>query len=1080
MFNTGYLSLSVALTSSSDKLMKGDELAILSHLHTLTATFFPNNPSEAIDSADTVTQPAIVLCPSDFLTIFYALHPKFRPSSKQPLQVPTTSRHTRKPSDESTKYELPRLSNDYIRPILKKSNMFELHEGSTSSQSEGEHVISEMDSPNTDHEEMDLYGLSIKAAVDEMGRRLGKDGCSGERHPCEEMWVTLYISKDGLSVSCAPDFEISGGRDEDLEVIVSRDEDVAIETALLKLAENPAVRDKLRKSPPEHQVSAYQMPNSKYHEDLISLVPPAPLSQTTIRTLPPPRSALLAAIQTASANCFAQGDYAQAQSFQHVNDLLNSLSSPHLIQNDYAPVLGIIARKIQNDGNNAITIIRTREVWFSHLLEAHNHIKSTLTRINATLSQLRCKMWYSNSVRQSKAWQRAKDVCEALSKMKLAKSGTTTSSAPAPDLKRNSSSLSLHRSNSMTRNEGRRFMPRQSFDGFSFSGRPASLYNVSFGMASDDWFDILAASSEQGGPHKLSDYQVDVTNRWLEEHASENFCRGEEIIHRFVAEVDDVARRLVPESADEMTVVASTFWESEEFMEDAKEFGLLELGGPAVRKDEAYYGGRRSEELPRTSSGVDVLGLLGRSRGKTAGGDVSDTRSIRSNHSHSRATSMSINPRPLPDVTVRPSSSHSISYPPPSPSPISSFFSRQQPIPMVRSTSYVDEKGANQFIEVTRQRLLSLLLSDLGVEMWSGGCETDDWFADGLADACLERKRVDRRTFAAPAPRKGKKVPVLPGSMKPTIRRGFSLGDPDDLPTPPLSRESSDTGGPASTKMTNTASRGFDFAVAYKKLFTRFSVHPAPHEKLKALFELERLMNASFTTIFVDGNDSSSSRAHFPPTPRPSIESRRTVSSSSGIGTDDLIDEIQRLLRDPETRPKTLFRDLAFISAFIPPVTLTHHGEGKVFWDIGLAASAMKTDVVTAMVDWYEEIMQGNSRTAGRRVEKETRGRTISTGGMKDAARMLVIAACEGHAVGQRELALLHLSHPSLLPLTTLPLTRPSDTFHKGNMKGSANDKDKYDPDRIALATHWFRLAAKNGDKYAKNVEGNWLGSKNI
>jgi hypothetical protein len=99
---------------------------------------------------------------------------------------------------------------------------------------------------------------------------------------------------------------------------------------------------------------------------------------------------------------------------------------------------------------------------------------------------------------------------------------------------------------------------------------------------------------------------------------------------------------------------------------------------------------------------------------------------------------------------------------------------------------------------------------------------------------------------------------------------------------------------------------------------------------------------------------------------------------------------------------------------------------------------------------------------------------------MKDAARMLVIAACEGHAVGQRELALLHLSHPSLLPLTTLPLTRPSDTFHKGNMKGSANDKDKYDPDRIALATHWFRLAAKNGDKYAKNVEGNWLGSKNI
>jgi hypothetical protein len=251
---------------------------------------------------------------------------------------------------------------------------------------------------------------------------------------------------------------------------------------------------------------------------------------------------------------------------------------------------------------------------------------------------------------------------------------------------------------------------------------------------------------------------------------------------------------------------------------------------------------------------------------------------------------------------------------------------------------------------------------------------------------------------------------------------------------------------------------------------------------LKALYELEQLMNASFTNIPLAG-DPTANGVHdayspFPPTPRASVESSRSVSTSSAVGTDDLIDEIQRLLRDPEMRPKTLFRDLAFVSAFIPPVTLTHHGEGKVFWDIGLAALAIKTDVVNAMVDWYEEIMAGNERGNTRRADSEPRTRATSIGGMKEAARMLVIAACEGNAVGQRELALLHLSHPSLLPLTTLPLTRPSDTFHKVNVKGGSNDKDKYDPDRIALATHWFRLAAKNGDKYAKNVEGNWLGSR--
>ena len=191
-----------------------------------------------------------------------------------------------------------------------------------------------------------------------------------------------------------------------------------------------------------------------------------------------------------------------------------------------------------------------------------------------------------------------------------------------------------------------------------------------------------------------------------------------------------------------------------------------------------------------------------------------------------------------------------------------------------------------------------------------------------------------------------------------------------------------------------------------------------------------------------------------------------------------MIDELQRVLRDPRLRPKTLFRDLAFISAFVPPLTLTHHGEGKVFWDIGIAASAMKADVVNTMVDWYEEIMAGNERVSVRRGERDSHSRSASIGTMQDAARMLVIAACEGNAVGQRELALLHLSHPSLLPLTTLPLTRPSDTFQKVILKDIMGDKDKYDPDRIALATHWFRLAAKNGDKYAQNVEGNWLGSR--
>jgi hypothetical protein len=402
---------------------------------------------------------------------------------------------------------------------------------------------------------------------------------------------------------------------------------------------------------------------------------------------------------------------------------------------------------------------------------------------------------------------------------------------------------------------------------------------------------------------------------------------------------------------------------------------------------------------------------------------------------------------------------------------------------MTRSVSAVDEKGANEFLDTVKRRLLSLLLSDLGLEAWCAGSETDEWFTDGLADACMHRKSVERKVPTVRGPIRHKKSATVPGSKKPPVK-GFVLGGTDSVPTPPLSRETSDTGkepGPMHPATNTTQNPDtFDFKSAYKRLLNRFSVHPSPHEKLKTLYELEQLISASFIPVPTADEGDANPILTFrppnpPPTPRASTESTRSVSGSSAVGTDDLIDEIQRVLRDPEMRPKTLFRDLAFVSAFIPPVTLTHHGEGKVFWDIGLAALAIKRDVVDSMVNWYEEIMIGNERSATRRTGSELRP---SIGGMKEAARMLVIAACEGNAVGQRELALLHLSHPSLLPLTTLPLTRPSDTFHKVNIKGGTIDKDKYDPDRIALAAHWFRLAARNGDKYAKNVEGNWLGSR--
>src|SRR5205814_3626937 len=111
---------------------------------------------------------------------------------------------------------------------------------------------------------------------------------------------------------------------------------------------------------------------------------------------------------------------------------------------------------------------------------------------------------------------------------------------------------------------------------------------------------------------------------------------------------------------------------------------------------------------------------------------------------------------------------------------------------------------------------------------------------------------------------------------------------------PPLSRESSESGKEKTTSPVpiddDTTISSFDFTTAYKRLLTKFSVHPAPREKLKALFEMERLMTASFTIatpVEQDNSPNFQERMHFPPTPKNSTESTRKVSKSSAVGTDD-------------------------------------------------------------------------------------------------------------------------------------------------------------------------------------------------
>jgi len=76
---------------------------------------------------------------------------------------------------------------------------------------------------------------------------------------------------------------------------------------------------------------------------------------------------------------------------------------------------------------------------------------------------------------------------------------------------------------------------------------------------------------------------------------------------------------------------------------------------------------------------------------------------------------------------------------------------------------------------------------------------------------------------------------------------------------------------------------------------------------------------------------------------------------------------------------------------------------------------------------------------------------------LEDASRMMTIAAMEGNATAQRELAIMHLTQPSLVPIRPLPLSHPSDVFRREiYYSASHEDRDKMDPSRLCVAMHLF------------------------
>ncbi|KAL8672428.1 MAG: hypothetical protein Q9168_003106 [Polycauliona sp. 1 TL-2023] len=624
--------------------------------------------------------------------------------------------------------------------------------------------------------------------------------------------------------------------------------------------------------------------------------------------------------------------------------------------------------------------------------------------------------------------------------------------------------------------------------------------------------DALTEPNEFSGISKLNDDQVERTTRWLTRNSVENFCRGEERIHRFCLEVQKCANKLTGPTLLESPVL----WSSPLFEQEKKALGrkapnTYEQQARHANESFSYASNIHSmPSLPNFTSQQSHVAVRKEAntpwmRLPQAGAGLGLTKT-QSNLNDSFAREPV---RSLP---------YHVSH---------ASLSGQGPIwphdHSGQSQPVRDLHGAREiFAAEIKKGLYSLVLSDLGYLSWHSGTETDGWLRRNSIDDILMPR--GHSTTESPTvkdarqehvqdlsdPRRNLKMLLTAATatrQDPTSKWRMednvvsrSLGSTPNGATQPKSKPS------------------FPYRQTYKTILERFSTSDDPQDKLQRLHELEQLISHSIHDSFASasatgkggGSKYGTKRDTFhlksmlvPRTKASSFEevmancterragtmrfrnAAKTPSRSPdtpAFGTDEVVDTLLSIFRDDELRPDTLFRDLQYIAAFVPAATLDQTPQGKAFWDAGLAALAFKQDLCDAMIaratditSYHISVSSSSSPTPPNALSADL----VHTG-LRDAAELWITAAKEGSATAARELGLLYLTHPELLPRTTLqPFSKPKEVFRTVSAKkeGSSAEEGRLDPVTFAVVFHWMEVAANGGDKDARDFlrgNGEW------
>jgi hypothetical protein len=1167
--------------------------AIKEHLNNIMDRFRSSRPSKShakLLPARSITSlretvevhPYLVLAPADLMTMVNTLFPERRPVSKDQFNgLRSAASSISGMSAISRQMPGPRTTFDNAS-IFSTSGSSVISDTTTSREPLLEDVASttQRRSPTSigsarQPQRLSYYeddAFELRVAVHEMTEALGIDGVSGACHPCAERWAVLFMSPDGEKLSAQmihdqddemDDEEYTSSSDSDDDDPVSRpdlDKDYhQLRDSILKLVEDyeiPQSHDAKSSKTFSNRASALESPRKKKSRSRPGSSahsqsknpyrprdpsPPADLAnredsksrQQIVSDESEPTSVLISMLEAAGNQCQAQSDFVNAHLYWKTLNQLHQLSSASLRKDGFASLLSIFSRGPRDSIRRSASAIEEYDAWLVWLKQSQERHDISTEFMIKKLKALRDKMWYVTDVRNSAAYGGVRELAIALKQMVSPPKKVATLPPPPGMRPRN--------------------IPRLSTNNFLLQNE-------------EQIFKEMAATEEQGGPNKLADDQSENTLRWLSQFGIENFCKGEERIHRFCLGIETCINKLIGDNLMQGPVL----WSSELYNRDKNEldsgrkkgdlflnsFGALNIIGDDSSELESGRRGLRSTDFNRPGT-RDLRSISARNTsqqsfdsGRYSMSRISTTGDVMDSQDYfgmsSPVTSVNSNATFWSPFHTRPHS--------PTTS-ISSF--RPGTSSSTNETVMIKEERANiakqRFLSDLKQTLTGLLVSDLGTLVFSRGSETDSWFSGDLGQDCMERKeRAERR-----AKRKSKRR---------TLEKKKSFRDLRNIPRPeiPLERpdayaERTEKGGSRSARLSSdhsvsdvhsTAessstndtvmsgsrkvlpkevdSPDFPYRKAFKRLLRMFSVHPNPYAKLDALFELEHLIIAFLTPSaprkLQRRQDTFASTPHSPEaqhlsafgaseapstTPRAkNLEeaidnckerrshtvsvpnnaspihrtSERSLSFANPASTDAIVEVLQDLFRDPDIRPKTLFRDLQFIASFVPAAILDKTERGKAFWDAGLAALGLKQDVCRTLIEIADEIVvhytdQRKATSSNAEMSQPTMASgEVMKYSMQDAAKMWTITAKEGDPVAQRELAIFYLTHPELVERVTAPLSKPKETFkaqvmemHGGGSAGKEErDRERSDPATMCVAYHWMELSAVGNDELAK------------